>query len=115
VVVQALICNKMPIFGQSLREALPSPPTFASDAPRKATSRLKGKPAPTPRNSPTALSVEIEAYHQRENPSDISLPGVPELEWKQWMQQLRTLKIVMVARLTMTENGPRHGFRDGEG
>jgi hypothetical protein len=67
---------------------------------------LKGKPAPTPRNSPTALSVEIEAYHQRENPSDISLPGVPELEWKQWMQQLRTLKIGMVARLTMTENGP---------
>ena len=50
--------------------------------------------------------MEIEAYHQRENPSDISLPGVPELEWKQWMQQLRTLKIGMVARLTMTENGP---------
>ena len=47
--------SEKPHVGPSyLRGALPSPPTFPSDAPRKATSRLKGKPAPTPRNSPTA-------------------------------------------------------------
>jgi len=53
-----------------------------------------------------ALSVELEVYHKRENPSDISLPGVPEAEWKKWMEQLRILKIVIIAKLTMTENGP---------
>ena len=53
-----------------------------------------------------ALSVELEVYHKRENPSDISLPSVPEAEWKKWMEQLRILKIVIIAKLTMTENGP---------
>ena len=53
-----------------------------------------------------ALSVELEVYHKRENPSDVGLPGIPESEWKEWMKQLRILKIVMIAKLTMTENGP---------
>jgi hypothetical protein len=52
-----------------------------------------------------ALSVDIDAYPKRENISDIALPGVPESVWKEWMQQLRTLKIVMIARLTMTQSG----------
>jgi hypothetical protein len=53
-----------------------------------------------------ALSVEIEVYPKRENIADTPLPGVPESVWKEWMKQLRTLKIVMIARLTMTQGGP---------
>jgi hypothetical protein len=57
-------------------------------------------------NADSALSVELEVYHKRENPSDVSLPGVPESVWKEWMKQLSILKIVIIAKLTMTENGP---------
>ena len=65
------------------------------------------KTGPAPCTFPDrALSVELEVYHKRENPSDISLPGVPEAVWKKWMKQLRILKIVIIAKLTMTENGP---------
>ena len=53
-----------------------------------------------------ALSVDLDVYHKRENPSDVSLPGIPESEWKEWMKQLRILKIVIIANLKMSENGP---------
>jgi hypothetical protein len=52
------------------------------------------------------LSVDIDFYHKRENPSDTSLPGIPDAIWKEWMKKLGILKIVIIARLTMSENGP---------
>jgi hypothetical protein len=50
------------------------------------------------------LSVDLDIYHERLNPSDTNLPGVPELEWNKWMKQLRILRIVMITRLTMSED-----------
>jgi hypothetical protein len=57
----------------------------------------------------TNLSVELDIYHKSENPSDLKLPGVPESEWNQWMKQLRILRIVMIARLTMSEKEDEPG------
>ena len=50
--------------------------------------------------------MDIDFYHKRENPSDTSLPGIPDAIWKEWMKKLGILKIVIIARLTMSENGP---------
>jgi hypothetical protein len=46
------------------------------------------------------LLVDLQLYQKREPLSDLSLPGIPDLVWKQWMKQLHILKIVFIAKLT---------------
>jgi hypothetical protein len=69
--------------------------------------RLKRKGRSGPAYFPDrALSLDIEVYPRSEVPENVIVAGMPRSVWDEWMKQIRLLRLVIFARLTMSEKGP---------
>jgi hypothetical protein len=55
---------------------------------------------------PGGLSVDIEVYQRRDKPKNSPMRDIPSSVWNEWMTKLSILRIVVIVKLTASENGP---------
>jgi hypothetical protein len=104
--------EKPPHWSKVPQESVPAGVVLPFECTPEGDFKLTRKPGTLRATFPNLnLSVELEVYHKREDPPDISLPGVPDAVWKDWMKKVRILKIVVLAKLTMSEKEDDSGTK----